>query len=623
MCGIAGVLDASAGEAEVRATLTAMSDVIAHRGPDDAGFHVASVSTGHVVGLAHRRLSIIDLSTGHQPIGNADGSVQLVFNGEIYNYLELREELVAKGYSFSTASDSETIVHAYAEWGEDCVTRFRGMFAFALWDSGQERLLLARDPFGKKPLFLYQRDESLYFGSEIKAVLAAPAVKTEPDTQAVIDYFGYRYVPGPQTLFTGITKLDPGSIALWHNGRLDVRRYWSPPDSRPRPRVAPPADVPAAFLAKLDESVRIRMVSDVPFGAFLSGGIDSSAIVALMTRHSAQPVKTFAVGFDQAGYSELEHARTVAERFGTDHHELIVSPDSLMEHLPKLVWHRDAPVAEPSDIPIYLLSLEASRTVKMVLTGEGSDELLGGYPKHFTEQFAGGYQLIPAQLRRRVLTPAVNALPFAFRRVKTAVATLDLADHDTRMIRWFGALRPEQVEDLLAITPDPDRVRSRVPFSSAPGNSALRRILYFDQTSWLPDNLLERGDRMTMAASIEARMPFMDVELAAFCSALPDQWRVHRQVRKYVLRQAMQDVLPPSILTRRKVGFRVPVDVWFRTSMCEYLTEHLTGADSRTRDLYRPEALHRVLEEHVEGRQNHEKLLWAMLTLELWYRRYW
>ncbi len=338
-----------------------------------------------------------------------------------------------------------------------------------------------------------------------------------------------------------------------------------------------------------------------------------------MSRHSGQPIKTFSVGFAEAAYSELGYAKTIAEQFGTDHHELIVSQDSLMQHLPALVRYRDAPVAEPSDIPIYLLSMEARKTVKMVLTGEGSDEFLGGYPKHVFERYVAPYQRLPAVLRHGLIEPLVGALPYRFRRAKTAMVNLGLERFEERMPRWFGALSDKERAALVAL---PARARggAGLQFETPVGNSALRRILYFDQTSWLPDNLLERGDRMTMAASIEARMPFMDHELAAFVSSMPDEYRVRGRVTKWILREAMKRLLPPAILERPKVGFRVPVNEWFRTSMREYLYDHLTGADSRTIGYYHRAALLKLLDEHVSGRQNHEKLLWSLLNLELWHR---
>ena len=594
---------------------------IAHRGPDDQGFLERDAGNGLRLGLAHRRLSIIDLSTGHQPLGNEDGSIQIVFNGELYNFLALRNELKAAGHNFTTQSDTEVIVHAYEQWGVNCLSRFRGMFAFAIWDAPRSRLFLARDRFGKKPLFLHQAAGTLIFASEIKAILAFPGMQAQVDTGAVWDYFSYRYVPAPATLFKGIRKLMPGSYAVWEKGHLTEQRYATAPDCDALTSRGVPSDPVAGFLEKLDESVRIRMVSDVPFGAFLSGGIDSSAVVGLMARHSTQAVKTFSVGFAESAYSELSFAKTIADQFKTQHHELMVSQDDLMAHLPALVRLRDAPVSEPSDIPVYLLALEAAKTVKMVLTGEGSDEFLGGYPKHVFERFVQPYQVLPGLLRHGLVEPLVNALPYRFQRAKTAILNLGLERFEERMPRWFGALSDRERQDLVALTPPASELRG-CQFDSPQNNSALRRILYFDQTSWLPDNLLERGDRMTMGASIEARMPFMDHELAAYVSALPDEYRVRGSTTKWILRQAMKRLLPADILERPKVGFRVPVNEWFRGNMRDYLFDHLTGADSRTSGYYRRQALNAILSEHVSGRHNHEKMLWTMLGLELWHREY-
>ncbi|MCG7756787.1 MAG: asparagine synthase (glutamine-hydrolyzing) [Nitrosomonas sp.] len=622
MCGIAGFAGPFTNEIDAGTALRNMSATISHRGPDDDGFLEATTRDGcYQIGLAHRRLSIIDLSTGHQPMGNEDGTVQVIFNGEIYNFHSLRDQLIALGHHFVTNSDTETIVHAYEQWGERCVEYFRGMFAFAIWDSHKERLFLARDRFGKKPMFLCETHGILLFASEIKSILAFPGVHAEVDTVAVWDYFAYRYVPAPATLFRGIRKLMPGCYAIWEKGILTEKCYYRPPDREVFVDSPLPADPVGAFLDILDQAVNIRMIADVPFGAFLSGGIDSSAVVGLMSRHSAQPVKTFSVGFSEARYSELGYAKTIAEQFKTDHHELVVSQEHLMQYLPDLVRFRDAPVAEPSDIPIYLLAKEARKTVKMVLTGEGSDEFLGGYPKHVFERYAGWYQTIPGAMRHGLLEPLVQSLPYRFRRAKTAIVNFGLDRFEERMPRWFGALSDAERKDLVALSQPVNRA-SEVQFDTSPENSPLRRILYFDQTSWLPDNLLERGDRMTMAASLEARMPFMDHELAAFVSSLPDKYRVRGHTTKWILREAMKRLLPPAILQRPKVGFRVPVNEWFQGPMREYLYEHLKSSTSLTREYYRPAMLDKVLTDHVTGRQNHEKLLWSMLNLEIWHRQY-
>jgi len=513
------------------------------------------------------------------------------------------------------------LLRAYQHWQCDVVDHLRGMFAFAIWDAGKERLLLARDRFGEKPLFLHENANGVYFASEIKALLRVPGVQCAVDPAAVWDYLAYRYVPGPQTLFSGIRKLQPGTTAVWQRGKLTESRYWSPPDRGMSGCANPPADVAGAFLSRLDEAVRLQMVSDVPFGAFLSGGLDSSMIVALMSRHNSK-VNTFSVGFGEAGYSELGYAAQVARHFGTTHHEITVTDRDLIERLPALVAFRDAPVSEPSDIPIYLLARAASRSVKMVLTGEGSDEILGGYPKHVAERLVPHYQRLPGAVRRGLFEPLARALPYGFHRIKTAVANLSIEDWRERYVRWFGALSAAE-RDRLAVLRSPRAAPTgTAPFDADPRSSSLRRMLYFDQTSWLPDNLLERGDRMTMAASIEARVPFLDHELAAYVSSLPDRYRVRGRTTKWVLRAAARNLLPERILTRPKVGFRVPVGNWFRGPMRDFLAGHLQGAASMTRAYYDPGVLDGILADHWSGRQNSEKLLWALLNLEIWHRHY-
>jgi asparagine synthase (glutamine-hydrolysing) len=599
-----------------------MLRAIAHRGPDDEGMRqFRSPGTGHDVFLGHRRLAIIDPDGARQPMCDAAAGLALTYNGEIYNFRELRAQLSGLGYAFARDSDTEVLLRAYQHWGCGVVEHLRGMFAFALWDAGRERLLLARDRFGEKPLFLTANAHGLYFASEIKALLRVPGVGASVNPQAVWDYLAYRYVPGPATLFSGIRKLAPGTTAVWERGTLTETRYWSPPDRSANPAPRAPADVVALFRERLDEAVRLQMISDVPYGAFLSGGLDSSAIVALMSRHSSK-VNTFSVGFGEAGYSELGHAAQVARHFGTDHHEITVTQRDLIERLPALVGFRDAPVSEPSDIPIHMLACEAARSVKMVLTGEGSDEILGGYPKHVVERFAPYYQRLPGVLRHGLVEPLARALPYGFRRIKTAVTNMNIEDWRERYVRWFGALSVTERDRLAVMRLPPTAPAQCAPFDADPRGSSLRRMLYFDQTSWLPDNLLERADRMTMAASIEARVPFLDHQLAAFVSSLPDRYRIRSRTTKWILRAAARTLLPARILSRPKVGFRVPVGNWFRGPMREFLSAHLQGAASMTRAYYEPRVLDGILADHWNGRQNSEKLLWSLLNLELWHRHY-
>jgi len=613
---------AEPGAPSAAPALEAMLLSMAHRGPDDQGAsHFSCVRSAHRVALGHRRLAIIDPAGARQPMCDAAAGLALTFNGEIYNFRELRAELRRSGFEFNRDSDTEVLLRAYQQWGSGVVHRLRGMFAFAIWDARRERLFLARDRFGEKPLFLHQNDSGLYFASEIKALLRIPGVRAAVDMQAVWDYLAYRYVPGPATLIAGIRKLMPGTFVIWERGRLVEQRYWSPPDRRPGGAGAPVGDPVEGFLRRLEEAVSVQMVSDVPFGAFLSGGIDSSTVVALMSRHSAT-VKTFSVGFREGRYSELRFASEVAHHFAAEHHELVISPGDIVDRLPYLVAYRDAPVSEPSDVPIYMLAREASRSVKMVLTGEGSDELLGGYPKHVAERLAARYQQLPRLVRNDLIEPLARALPYGARRLKTVITNLNLEDRRERYVRWFGALDTRERNRLSILPFNGSRAGDGPQFDADPNVSELRRILYFDQTSWLPDNLLERADRMSMAASIETRVPFLDHPLAEFVSTLPDRYRVRGLQGKWILRQACKRLLPRKCLTRRKVGFRVPINLWFRGPMRDYLVEHLQGPSSRTRGYYDTRVLDAMLAEHLDARQNHEKLLWTLLNLELWHRQF-
>ncbi len=622
MCGIVGY----AGPAPTggRELLHRMADTLVHRGPDAQGQAVMTAGHGAAeIGFGHRRLAIVDLEGGIQPMANADASIRVICNGEIYNHHQLRQELQALGHRFATRSDTETIVHAYAAWGADCVQRLRGMFAFALWDARQETLLLARDRFGEKPLHYTQINGTLVFASELRALRAWPGIDTQLNTDVLPHYLQYRYVPGPATWMRGVHKLPPGCTLHWTAATGPrVQRYYRPHDAAPgKPEPVTDAEAASRVLGALDEAVGLMMDSDVPYGAFLSGGLDSSAIVALMARRSAMPVRTFSIGFEHHGYSELEHAATVAQAFGTDHRAMTVNDSEIVALLPAVAALRDGPIAEPADVALYLLAQEARRSVKMVLTGEGSDEALGGYPKHVMERLAPAYRAVPRLLRRSLVEPLGRALPQQARRTRIALQALSVDRFEDRMPRWFGALSAQEVQRLCGSLPQPLRNGAAYPFESDPGASPLRRILYFDQTSWLPDNLLERGDRMTMAASIEARLPFMDHVFVECAAALPDPLRVQRSQTKRVLRQAMSALLPPGIIKRRKMGFNMPVQLWLRTSLRELMCDSLLGPGSVSGRLFDRPTIERHVMDHLLGRGNHEKLLWMLLNFELWARQ--
>ncbi|MGQ0675166.1 MAG: asparagine synthase (glutamine-hydrolyzing) [Rhodospirillales bacterium] len=620
MCGIAGwIARKDLGLAD--ATAKAMADAIAHRGPDGEGTYFADARFsdsrgGWRVGFGHRRLSIIDLAGGAQPMIAADGT-SVAYNGEIYNYLELKKELQAEGAAFRTNSDTEILLHGYRRWGDRFVDRLAGMFAFALWDPIRDRLLIVRDRFGKKPVFLYRRDGLIAFASEIKAILTLPGFERRLDREALGLYFAFRYVPGPRTLFRGVEKLGAGQMLVWDKGGATVSTYYTPPDAHARPGARPPQDPIAEFERLLDQAVTRRLIADVPLGAFLSGGLDSSTVVALMARRTGRPVSTYSIGFSEERYSELPHANLVAKQLGCAHHPVLFSTRELIDGLADATRLRDAPVSEPADLPILLLSRKAVKTLKVVQTGEGADETLAGYPKHAYDRLAALYQaVVPGGLHDMIVEPILRALPYSFRRVKTAAASLGQRDFTERMIRWFGALSAREQSDLSAVPRPP----YRAPLDD-PNNGALRRILAFDQTVWLPDNLLERGDRMTMGASLEGRMAFLDHDLVAFVSSLPDGWRLKGLTGKWMLRRAAANILPRSIVERPKSGFRMPVNEWFRNEMRPFITD-LLGTGALSGGFYRPGAMLARLDEHMQGRQNHEKLVWQMLVLELFLREY-
>jgi asparagine synthase (glutamine-hydrolysing) len=595
--------------------------MLVHRGPDGGGYWLGNTDDGRFqIGLGNRRLSIIDIAGGTQPMWSADGTIAVVYNGEIYNYIELRMELQSRGCVFSTSSDTEVLIHAYAVWGLDAIVRLRGMFGFALWDSKRQSVLLARDPFGKKPLFLCERNGQMLFGSELAPLLEFPGIDKRLNREALSQYLLRRYVPGPLTFFDGIEKLPPGHFAIWQNGSLRKTRYFNPPLATAAPDIDRFDDAIVRFDQLFDESVRLRMRSDAPFGAYLSGGIDSSAIVSAMVRYSSGPLRTFTAGFREKPLSEIGHAWEIADVFGTEHHELFVEPDAFFAAWPDAVRRRGAPASEMADVVIMLLSRLAHSSVKMVLTGEGSDEMLAGYPKYRAEPWIELYQgLVPPFAHRLLFAPLIRALPYKFHRAKVVAMAAGERDFDTRMAAWFGGM---STADRMRLARGAPSARPNDVSLRAGSASSLRRMLYFDQTSWLPDNLLERGDRMMMAGSIEGRMPFMDTELAAFVARLPDQFLTGARGGKRILRASLKKRLPQHILDRPKLGFRVPVDAWFRGAYGGLLRELLTSAHSRTAALCDRGFVGRLVSRHVEGRSDNSRVLWSLANLEMFLREF-
>nr|BBH88618.1 asparagine synthetase B [Thermosporothrix sp. COM3] len=617
MCGICGYYNGSSGEPASQAIIEHMTQLIHHRGPDDTGYHLDGP-----LGLGFARLSIIDLEGGHQPMCNETGEIWLVFNGEIWNYQELRKELIEKGHRFSTSSDSETIIHAYEEYGLDCFTRLHGMFGLALWDAPRKRLLLARDRAGKKPLYYTHVNGTLVFGSEIKALLAHPGVKREPDIQAMADFLSVRYVPGPETLFANIYKVQPGHWLLYEHDTLQENCYWDYQFGKIEQQAE--EDYIQGIRAHIWRAVEERMMADVPVGAMLSGGVDSSIITGIMSKLTNQKVKTFAVGFDHPDYSELPYARLVARHFGTDHHELVVKSSDMTQYWPLLTWHRDEPVSEPSDLGVYLISRLARQYVKVVLSGEGGDELFAGYPKYVVDWIAQYYHILPRVVRDNVIQQLLDRLPYSMRKLKNTARTLS-QPAPQRWMSWFGIFNGPMKNELLSkhvlssINMDAARAFQRW-LSKNPQRDDLSAMLYLDTRIWLPDNLLMKGDKMTMAASLESRIPLLDYHLMEYAASIPSHNKIKPFRAKYLLKKAFTDFLPHPILTRKKMGFNVPTGIWFRGGQRNLITQLLLSDRLCSRGYFNEEFIARMLREHLEGRTNYQAQLFTLASLELWFR---
>ena len=606
MCGICGIWN-GADPAAGHGRIDRMLETIVHRGPDGEG---RLDRPGLALGM--RRLAIIDLAGGDQPIFNEDGSVAVVFNGEIYNFRELRADLERRGHRFATRSDTEVLVHGYEQWGDEMLHRLVGMFAFALWDENRRRLLVARDRFGKKPLYYSRRGGEIVFGSEIKALLAA-GVPADLDDAALEDYLALRYVPAPRTLFRSVRQLPAGHKMVISDDRFEVQRWWRLRyDPKPALTLAQAADDVEDLMRT---AVKRRLVSDVPLGCFLSGGLDSSTVLSFMSELSDEPVRTFSIGFDEGWASdELPAARSTAQAFGTRHHEIRLGPDEFLRLMPTAVWHRDEPLAEPSEIPLLALSRMAREHVTVVLSGEGGDELFGGYPKYRVDALldragrAGRAVLGEHTLRGLA---GWHRLP---RRARMAVAALATAAPGERWPAWFGADRQA------GLSSDGLRPLDSVLADIDAGLDPLDRMLALDVETYLVDNLLVRGDKMTMAASIEGRMPLLDHDLAEYAARLPGQLKASPWRTKIVIREVARRRLPASLLSRKKVGFAVPVASWFRGSLGDALERLAFGPEARPDPLVDPERVRRALALHRAGRYDFGKELWSVLTLDVWAR---
>lgn len=625
MCGITGFVNNS-GENADRGILERMNRAIVHRGPDEDGFYLK-----RNVGLAMRRLSIIDLAGGQQPIKNADGTKWIVYNGEVYNYQELRRGLLKRGHKLNTSSDTEAVLHLYDEFGPDCLQHLRGMFAFAIWDETDRSLFLARDRVGKKPL-LYSvlSDGSLVFGSEFSALLEHPGVSRDVDHEALDSYLSYLCVPAPMTAFKQIRKLEPGHWLRWKDGQIETRRYWLPDFSK-KIKISEEEAIEETTRI-LRESTRLRMISEVPLGAFLSGGVDSSAVVALMAQESSQPVKTFSIGFEEQDYSELKYAKRVAEYVGAEYNEFIVKPNAI-DILPTLVEHYGEPFADPSAIPTYYVSRETRRFVTVALNGDGGDESFVGYERHVAMHFANVYNRLPNVLRRNLIEAGLGVIPTPvnFRnrltRVQRFVKSASRENSD-RYFRWLSTFDPEAKVDLYTdefqkqtSTNDPLKLLSGY-FRNVNGSGTIDASLKADLMHYLPNDLLVKVDIASMANSLEARSPFLDHNLIEFAASLPENLKQRGFGTKSLLKKVAARLVPKDVIYRQKMGFAVPIRYWLGRELQSFTRDTLLSDTAKQRGMFRPEYVEGLIDEQRSGSHDNSWKIWTLLMLELWFRRF-
>jgi asparagine synthase (glutamine-hydrolysing) len=623
MCGIAGFVESPSISAPLpleasRALVHRMCDVIRHRGPDDEGVWV---DDGVAIGM--RRLSIIDLSTGHQPIQNEDGTVRVVFNGEIYNFRDLRHTLEGLGHVFYTSTDTEVIVHAYEQWGTSAIRRLRGMFGLAIWDARDRTLLVARDRLGIKPMHYAAARGRLYFGSEIKSLLEARDLPRDLDMDAIDHYLSFLYTPRDGSIFAHVRKLPPGHLLVWRQGGIAIERYWEPGTAESFRGTE--ADAVEQLQAVLADAVRSHLVSDVPLGAFLSGGVDSSLVVGLMSGASAGRVKTFSIGFNEPAFDELEHARRVARHFGTDHHEFVVEPDAI-GILDRLIGHFDEPFADASAIPTWYVSEMARRHVTVVLSGDGGDELFGGYDRYLPNPRVVAFDRYSPPGARRVAALAASTLPHGVRG-KNFLRHIGRDERGRYLdaIRFFGAdekpalLTADALRQMTRGDAEVRLARHFERYAHLPWPSQMMR---FDADTYLPEDVLTKVDRMSMAHSIESRVPLLDNDVVDFASTIPAALKIKNGRRKHVLKEVAATLLPRDILDRRKQGFGVPIGVWFRGNLRELFSDTLLSSASLQRGYFQPPFVRRLVDEHVSGKRDHTLRLWQLVVFERWHQQY-
>jgi asparagine synthase (glutamine-hydrolysing) len=625
MCGIVGIANSNSKSADFE-ILSKMNCAITHRGPDEDGFYV-----NKNIGLAMRRLSIIDLAGGQQPIYNRDKTKVIVYNGEIYNFQELRADLEKHGHQFYTRSDTEVIVHLYDEYGTDCLNHLRGMFVFAIWDDVEKSLFIARDRIGKKPLlYAHLSNGNLIFGSEFRALLEHPEVSREIDYEAIHHYLSYLCVPAPLTAYKQIRKLEPGHWLKWKDGEIKLQRYWLP-DFHNKIKISP-EEAEEETLRILREATKIRMISEVPLGAFLSGGVDSSTVVALMAEESDKPVKTFSIGFEEEDFSELKYARKVAEHVGSEHHEFIVKPNAI-EILPTLVEHYGEPYADSSAIPTYYVSRETRKHVTVALNGDGGDESFAGYERYLAMRLSEKYHKIPSLLRKGLIETAVNLVPTSeikrsrARDLKRFLRAASLPKVE-RYFRWVGAIDRESKDNLYT-----DDFKNEVKsfdsarfikqwFDKTNGNGIVDATMFTDQMTYLPNDLLVKVDIATMANSLEARSPLLDHKVIEFAASLPENIKLKGAENKSLLKKVGSRLVPREVLYRKKMGFGVPMTYWFRGQLKDFLRENLLSETFAKRGIVKSEVVTKLVNEHINSERDHVWQLWTLLMLELWFQRF-
>lgn len=638
MCGIAGFVNW--GDAEV---LERMTKLQAHRGPDDSGSYLTRTRAGAQIGLGSRRLAILDLSpAGHMPMCTADGRYTIVYNGEVYNYPQLRAELESCGYSFHSDCDTEAILYCYQQFGHDAVTRLNGMFALAIWDREKEELFLARDHFGIKPLYYTQQANRLGFASEIKSLLELPGCTRRLNSEALHQYLTFLWVPDPLTMFEGIYKLPAGHFAVFRAGQLEVERYWDlqfPPADHSFP--ADPRDLAVELRERFISTVKSQMLSDVPIGSFLSAGLDSSGIVAAMAQNNPQPVRTYTISFPekyrigQVSLDDTAVARRTAAHFGCEHTDIEVNPD-VVDLLPKLIWHMDEPVADPAIITAYLVNREARKSATVLLSGVGGDEIFAGYRKHQAHGIAQRYQRIPAALRRSILEPLATSLPSMrgtrfsgyVRLAKKMARSGSLSPRD-RFLMDSTYLTEEQ-KAVICLPPLRDRLpeldphsRHRAYFDEVADADFLNQMLYLDTKAFMVSLNLTYNDKMSMASSVEVRVPFLDRELVEWMAQnVPPSLKLRNGTTKHIFREAMRPLLPAEVLAQKKAGFGAPADYWLAHDLRGMTDDLLSETNIRQRGLFEPAAVRKLVDEHRSGRHDWSLQAWQFLTLELWMRTF-